>query len=306
MAVPMQSTNFRNTVAPILSKTFDGIYDQRKDEHKAIFTTITGTPRDQHVEPVFFGFNAAPLLPDGTAVDYDAGGTLFTKFYTYDVYGLAFALTRVLIEDGNHINMGKIYSKHLAQSIIETKETICANVLNRAFNNSYPGGDGVSLVNASHPIANGATFSNVLTASAALSQTSLEALITQMRSATDANGKKINVSPGKLVVPPQLMLQAEVLLKSALRTGGANNDINPVQTVGSLEPNPVVISRLTSSTAWFIKSSDVQMGLQVVTRRPIAKSMEGDFDTDSMRYKVTERYAVGFTAYLDCWGTPAT
>jgi hypothetical protein len=71
------------------------------------------------------------------------------------VYGLAFALTKVLTEDGDHIRIGQVYARHLAQSLIETKETLCANVLNRAFNASYPGGDGVQLNSASHPIVNG-------------------------------------------------------------------------------------------------------------------------------------------------------
>ena len=45
--------------------------------------------------------------------------------------------------------------QHLAQSLIETKELLCANNLNYSFNSSYPGGDGVCLVNSSHPIAVG-------------------------------------------------------------------------------------------------------------------------------------------------------
>ena len=37
MAVPMNSTQFRVIVEPILNEHFDGVYDQRKDEYKAIF-----------------------------------------------------------------------------------------------------------------------------------------------------------------------------------------------------------------------------------------------------------------------------
>jgi len=32
--------------------------------------------------------------------------------------------------------------------------------------------------------------------------------------------------------------------------------------------------------------------------------MEGDFETDSMRYKATERYSVGFTDPRAMFGTP--
>jgi hypothetical protein len=38
-------------------------------------------------------------------------------------------------------------------------------------------------------------------------------------------------------------------------------------------------------------------------RRGLEKSMEGDFETDSMRYKATERYAVGWTDPRTIYGT---
>lgn len=75
---------------------------------------------------------------------YQQGGVLFLQRYLYKVYGLAFALTKVLVEDGDHIRLGQVYARHLAQSLVETKELLSANVLNYAFNSSFPGGDGVS------------------------------------------------------------------------------------------------------------------------------------------------------------------
>jgi hypothetical protein len=121
MAVPMRSTDFRSIVEPILNETFDGIYDQRSDEWKMIFREFRGTPRNYHEEPVLFGMGAAPALPDGTPVTYQSGGVLFIQRYVYQVYGLAFALTKVLVEDGDHIKIGTIYAEHLGQSMIETK-----------------------------------------------------------------------------------------------------------------------------------------------------------------------------------------
>ena len=170
-AAPMRSTDFRAIVEPILNEAFDGIYDLRADEWKQVFAERTGIARAYHEEPVMYGFGAAPELPDGMPVTYQAGGILFNKRYQYKVFGLAYALTKVLVEDGDHIRIGSTYAKHLAQSLIETKETNCANILNRAFNTSYLGGDGVSLSNAAHPII-GATFSNILATPAALSQVS--------------------------------------------------------------------------------------------------------------------------------------
>jgi len=281
----MRSTDFRSIVEPILNEEFDGLYDQRADEWKQVFNERQGIPRNYHEEPVLYGFGAAPELPDGMPVTYQSGGVLFNARYVYKVYGLAFALTKVLVEDGDHIAIGQTYAKHLAQSLIETKETLCANILNRAFNGSYTGGDGVSLVNTAHPIASG-TFSNQLTTAANLSQTSLEQILIQIRQAVDNNGKRIRLTPEKLVVSP---------------TG--NNDINPIMSMGMLGGGQANLSRLTSNTAWWVKT-DAQVGLQLMMRRKLEKSMEGDFETDSMRYKATERYIPGWTDPRTVYGTP--
>ena len=301
MATPMRSTDFRSVVEPILNEVFDGVYDQRADEWKMVFREQKGIPRNYHEEPVLYGFGAAPELPDGMAVSYQSGGVLFLQRYLYKVYGLAFSLTKVLVEDGDHIRIGQTYAKHLAQSLIETKETLGANILNRAFNAAYPGGDGVALVSASHPIVNG-TFSNVLTTPAALSQTSLEQLLIQIRNAVDNNGKRIRLTPKKIVTGPSNVFQAEVLLKSVLRTGTADNDINPVKSMGLLGDGQANLSRITSSTAWWIQT-DAPEGLKLLMRRGLDKSMEGDFETDSMRYKATERYTFGWTDPRGVFGT---
>ena len=302
MAAPMRSTDFRSIVEPILNECFDGVYDQRADEWSRVFREEDGIPRNYHEEPVLYGFGAAPQLPDGTPVTYQQGGVLFLKRYLYKVYGLAFALTKVLVEDGDHIRIGQVYARHLAQSLVETKELLAANVLNTAFNAAYPGGDGVSLISTSHPIVNG-TFSNQLTTAAVLSQTSLEQMLIQVRQAVDNNGKKIRLVPRQLIVSPGNIFQAEVLLKSVLRAGNANNDINPVRSIGLLDEGAAVLSRLTSSTAWWVQT-DAPEGFKLLMRRRLEKTMEGDFETDTMRYKATERYDIGYTDPRCAYGTP--
>lgn len=294
----MRSTQFRSIVEPILNKEFDGVYDQRKDEYKQVFSVEDGIKRAYHEEPVLFGLGAAPELPDGQPVTYDEGGELYVKRYMYNVYGLAFALTRVLVEDGDHIRVGSTYSKHLAQSMTETEETVHANHLNRAFNALYQGGDGAALISASHPVIGGSQ-SNLLTP-AALSQTSLEQALITIRQAQDSRGKKIRLTPRQLVISPANIMQAEVLLKSVLRAGTSNNDINPVKSTGMVD-KAVAISRMTSSTAWFVQT-DARNGMKSLWRRRIEKAMEGDFETDSMRYKSTMRFGSGWTDWRSMYG----
>ena len=298
----MRSTDFRAIVEPILNEEFDGVYEQRVDEWRGPFREQTGIPRNYHEEPVLYGFGAAPELPDGSPVSYQAGGTLYMKRYQYRVWGLAFALTQVLVEDGDHIRIGQIYAKHLGQSLIETTETNTANVLNRGFNAAYTGGDGVPLNSAVHPIVNG-TFSNILSTAAALSQTSLEQVLVQIRQAVDNNGKRIRLMPRAITCAPTNVFQAETILKSALRTGTANNDVNPIITMGLLKEGQYNMSRLTSNTAWWV-NTDAPEGLKLMVRRGLKRSMEGDFETDTMRFKATKREAYGWTDPRAVTGTP--
>ena len=307
MATPMRSSDFRSIVEPILNQAFDGVYDQRADEYKKIFKSETGIARAYHEEPMLYGMASAPVMPDSNPVVYDSGGQLFVKRYSYDVYGLAFALTKVLVEDGDHIRIGSSYSKHLGQSMTETEETVHANHVNRAFNASYTGGDGSALCVNNHAAATTMTagdpsVSNLLPTAAALSQTSLEQMLIQIRQAADPRGKKIRLSPKQLIVAPGNMLQAEILLKSVLRAGNANNDLNAIKSMGLLSET-VVLSRLTSATAWFVQT-DASNGLQTLWRRKVEKSMEGDFETDSVRYKSTMRFGSGWTDWRALFGTP--
>lgn len=309
MAANMRSSDFRAIVEPILNQSYDGVYDQRADEYKQIFAESNGIARSYHEEPMLYGFGAAPELPDGMPVTYDQGGILFNKRYPYSVFGLAFALTKVLVEDGDHIRIGSTYSKHLAQSMIETLETVTANHINRAFTSGYTGGDGSILCVGTHADAIGgasgaASRSNLLTTSAALSQTSLEQMLIQIRQAEDPRGKKIRLTPKKLIVAPGNMLTAEVILKSVLRSGTANNDLNPVKSMGLLS-EVVVLSRATSATAWFVQT-DAPEGMKVLWRRRTEKGMEGDFETDSVRYKSTMRFGSGWTDWRAIFGTPGT
>jgi hypothetical protein len=128
-------------------------------------------------------------------------------------------------------------------------------------------------------------------------------MLIQIRNAVDNNGKRIRLTPKQIVTGPSNVFQAEVLLKSALRAGTANNDINPVKSMGMLDKGQANLSRITSTTAWWVQT-DASDGLKLAKRRGLEKSMEGDFETDSMRYKATERYAVGWTDPRGIYGTP--
>jgi hypothetical protein len=72
--------------------------------------------------------------------------------------------------------------------------------------------------------------------------------------------------------------------------------------MGLLSDGQANLSRITSTTAWWVQT-DAPEGLKLMMRRGLEKSMEGDFETDSMRYKATERYTFDFTDPRGLFGT---
>ena len=117
------------------------------------------------------------------------------------------------------------------------------------------------------------------------------------------NGKKIRLMPRAITCAPANVFQAETILKSALRTGTANNDVNPIITMKLLSEGQYNMSRLTSNTAWWV-NTDAPEGLKLMMRRGLKRSMEGDFETDTMRFTATERYWPSWTDPRGAYGTP--
>ena len=113
-----------------------------------------------------------------------------------------------------------------------TKQVKAAAVLNNAQVTTVTGGDGVSLINASHPLATGGTFSNVLATAADLNETSLEQSLIDIQSFVDERGLKIALNGVKMVLPKELQFTAERLMKSPQRVGTADNDINAIANMG--------------------------------------------------------------------------
>ena len=298
----MLSANFVNIVEPVYNTVFDGIYKDHPAEWSKVFKTMQGMKRRRHEEDVLYGFGAAIETGEGSNINYDEGGESYLATYTYKKYGLAFKISEELAEDGEHISVGTKYSRHLAISMNHTKELVHANILNRSETAGYEGGDGDTLLSTSHPLPGGGTYSNRLTTAANLSETSLEQLLIDISNAVNDRGLPVQLTGEYLVVPPALAFTAERLLKSQGRVGTADNDLNAIKSMGLVSKGWCKITRLTSSTRWFV-TTDAPEGLKHLPRGGVKRGMEGDFETGNMRYKATERYAAGWTDARGIYGS---
>jgi len=288
---------------PGLNALFGLEYKQYANEHAEIFDTET-SDRAFEEEVMLSGFANAAVKPEGQGVTFDDAQETFTARYTNETIALAFAITEEAIEDNLYDRLASRYTKALARSMANTKQVKAAAVLNNGFNASFAGGDGKALFATDHPTLAG-TFSNELATPAELNETSLEQSLIDIAAFTDERGLKIAAQGVKLIIPSALQFTAERLMKSAGRTGTADNDINALASMGMIPQGYTVNHYLTNTKKFFIKT-DVPNGLKHFVRSPIKTTMEGDFDTGNVRYKARERYVFGFSDPRGVFGSDAT
>ena len=286
---------------PGLNALFGLEYKNYENEHLEIYD-IESSDRAFEEEVMLSGFATAPVKTEGSGVFYDQAQEVFTARYTHETIALAFSLTEEAVEDNLYDRLSARYTKALARSMAQTKQIKAAAVLNGAFTTSI-GGDGQPLCSTAHPTLGGPNGSNRLAVDADLSETSLEQALIDIAAFTDERGLKIAMQGLKLIIPKELMFTADRIMKSTLRVGTADNDINAIKNMGMIPQGYTVNHFLTDVDAWFLKT-DAPNGMKMFERVAIRTGFEGDFDTGNVRYKARERYSFGFSDWRGIFGSP--
>ncbi len=286
---------------PGLNALFGLEYDRYENEHAEIFTTES-SDRAFEEEVMLAGFAGEQTKTEGAAVVFDDAKESFTARYTHETIALAFAITEEAIEDNLYDRLAARYTRALARSMANTKQVKAAAVLNNAFDTAN-GGDGVALCATNHPLVSGGTFANELATSADLNETSLEQSLIDIAAFVDERGLRIATQGRKMIIPKELQFTAERILKSPLRVGTADNDINAINNMGMVPEGYRVNHFLLDTDAFFILT-DAPNGLKHFERAPLRTAMEGDFDTGNMRFKARERYSFGFSDPRGIFGSP--
>ena len=288
---------------PGLNALFGMEYKGYEQEHAEIYDVET-SDRAFEEEVMLSGFGEAPVKTEGAGVAYDNAQEVYTARYTHETIALAFSLTEEAVEDNLYASLAARYTKALARSMATTKQIKAAAVLNGAFDVSI-GGDGKPLCATDHPTLSGPDLRNELSTPADLSETSLEQALIDIAAFTDERGLKIAIRGMKLILPKELQFTADRILKSTLRVGTADNDINAIKNMGMVPQGYTVNHYLTDPDAWFIKT-DAPNGMKMFERVAFKTGFEGDFDTGNVRYKARERYSFGYSDPRGIFGSPGT
>src|SRR6056297_612043 len=253
---------------------------------------------EEYVEET--GFGLAPIKTEGSSISYDTDAQGFTQRLTNTTYGLGAKITQEAIEDNQYESVAMSKSEKLARSMRQTKENVFANILNRAFNSSYTGGDGKELLATDHPTIDG-TQANELSVAADFSEAALEDVLILIRQMKDSRGLRIQASGVRVINPADLTFEVTRVLSSANQSGTANNDVNAMRDQGLLPGGSVTWDYLTDADAWFVQT-DVPEGLTTMNRWPMELTQDNDFDTDNARMKAVERYVAKWSDWRGIFG----
>ena len=298
-------SNFSNLLWPGLNAIWGDTYKEQTLTHKQLFKVVKSTKayeRDQQIT----GMGLAQVKNEGAAIAYDRMLQGFLKEYTNVVYALGASITREAYEDDQYDKLNKI-PKVIARSIAETQEVVAFSVLNNSFTTELTG-DGVSIMNAAHPLVGGGTASNVLDTPADLAESSLQELLTNIGLAVNDRGLRIKLMPKKLIVAPQNQWRAQEILKSDLSTRTVTQGATGITNTNALNTMKGVLEvhmspYLNDPDAFWVMT-DAEDGLKYFDRSPAKYEMDNEFNTFNMNTVGSVRFAVGATDWRCLFGTP--
>lgn len=239
------------------------------------------------------------------AIPYEDATPGWEVTYVHKKFAKGRMVSQEMIDD-EKFNMINKLPKSLANSKARTKEQSAADVFNYGFVAGggglakFTGGDSKALFATDHVNRAGTVVqSNKVTT--ALTQTSLQTMISAMKKRKDSKGQIIGFNPDTLIVPSELEFTARVILESTQETGTGvhSNNINPVK--GAL--NLIVWPFLTSTTAWFIQDSGAHELNWFNRKDSGVQGPSYDFDNEAAKWKAVARWSVGFSDWMGVYGS---
>lgn len=221
-------------------------------------------------------------------------GTLFEGPQTRYIsrkFGRIIQYTEELEEDSKYLSEYVGAARRLKRAAWKTVDVDAANVLNRAANTGYVGGDGLPLASASHTIPGGGTFSNTLSTPMSPSRTALITVMQNLSVLPGHDGLIEGYEIKKVVCPPQQMGVWKGILGSTLVPDSANNEVNIVKGVGEL----VVVKYWTGSTTNWGTTTDAPDGLKLKFRRKPRARTWVDENTEIINHGISARWARGWS-----------
>lgn len=174
------------------------------------------------IEMVFAGAGLFPQIGETVTVPSN-NPAVRNKLTTYVLdFASSIPLSKDLFDD-NHHNVWAEAVRDFADKAKATQDWNSFKVIRGAFGTTL-GADGVSLINATHPLIGGGTASNLVTGG--ITSDNINSAVVSLMQQVDQKGVIRGNVPYIFLVPPQQFKVAIEQTQSALLSDTANNTIN--------------------------------------------------------------------------------
>jgi len=295
--MPLTTGSFGNLIQHSLKMIYGLSYKELPKEYpEYVDVEDSDSAYEESQEIVTFGL--VPAHDQGGNLALDQAQQGFRTRHVHEDRSLGFEVTQQLLRDDKTRQI-RTLPQSLSFSVNATVETICANLLNRAFNASFLGSDGVVLASTAHPTASG-NRANRPTNAVDMSLAGLQSCYSTLAASRDSRGKLMSLTPTKAVVPPSLYSAAYRTFKSPEDPTTANRAVNPFHKWMDW----MVCHYLTSNTAWFVKTNNPKGGVRWFWR------VKPEFFEENARSRLVRCFMVhfagvgGFDDWRAIWATP--
>lgn len=294
----MITTNFLSILETNLRTIFTDRFEAYPDTYTKVFNVMEST-KAKEIDNSLGGLGIIPEVGELEPITYEDFEMGYEKEYRHIKYALGYVVSQELVEDDQYKKIIK-RPKALANSAGYTVDRKCVDIFNYGSTTTYAtGGDGKALFATDHPLKGGGTYANKPSTDVALTVSSLQAAIVNMRLTPDDKGNILSHTPKILLVPTSLANKAVELLNSKLLADTGNNNINSIAELENIVP--VVWHTLTDQKNWFLLGKDHL--LNFYWRKKFEQEMEKDFDAGGIKHKITGRFSVGFSDWRDTYGS---
>lgn len=291
--MPINLAQIRDELLPGLYAV-TGKYSQLPRVWNRIYKTRKSNMALERMASMRYMALAAIKQEGGTTTFDNQAGQRYIYNQEHDEIGLGFAITRKAIDDNLYKDEFGPSAMGLRDAFLRFEEVRGADVINTATTYSNDvSGDGKALAATDHPV-DGGSFSNLASPAVSLNETGLlNAQVAINTNFRDNANQRMNAKPWRLLIPPQLEPTAIRLLKTELRPGTANNDVNAIlSTQGGIPEGYLVWNYLTSEFGWQLLTD--QDGLIHMNRIPYESDMSVEFTTDNLLVKGYQRDSFGY------------
>jgi hypothetical protein len=222
--------NFTNLQDPQIRATWDVDYKRLSNFYSMYYDQMNSDMASETTVNVV-GLGALTQKVEGAGTPQSNFIEGYTRTTTHVPYALKFGITHEMALVKNH-NFVRQSEKALPIATNNALDLIAAAPFNNGFDSSYTLGDGVEWFSDVHPLKGGGTDSNELATAAVASESTIDELITGIRTCTDDRGVIINLRPTKIMYHPSQHKRMVKLFDSPHEPSSANNDINSLRGHG--------------------------------------------------------------------------